>query len=128
MKGIKKIKILDVFIVIISLLLIGFSIVYLIINSEQGSKVRISTPETEFVYSLDKDAEITVESTLGESVIVINDGEAYFKSSPCDNQICVHSSPVHDTTGFIACIPNEVFLRIESNEKKKEEDFDSVGY
>ncbi len=125
----KKIKSLDVVIVIFSFLLIIVSGIFLFVNSEQGAMVRISTPTEELVYSLDQERIIVVEGTLGESVIVIENGEAYFRHSPCDNQICVLSSAIHDTTGFIACIPNEVFLRIESSDNRESESvFDSIGY
>ena len=124
----KKFKVLDIVIIIMALVLVIFAVSFLRDNFGKGSYVKISTPNADYIYTLQENTQISVEGVLGKSVISINEGRAYFDSSACDNKLCVHSSPISDSTGFIACLPNKVFLTIEENEKKKTEEFDSIGY
>ena len=126
-ENMKRIKYLDIVIIGFALLLIVFSGVILVKNMAEGSWVRITANDSDYIYSLEDDSKINVEGILGESVIIIQDGQVYFESSPCENKICVHSSPLTGASGFIACLPNKVFLSIEKSHKNITQ-FDSICY
>ena len=124
----KKIKILDIVIIGFSLLLIVLSVGFLLVNAGHGVFAKITTPSAEYLYNLEDDVRVTIKGELGNSVIVIDNEHAYFESSPCVNQLCVHCAPINSSAVFIACLPNKVFLKIESSKDEDTEEFDSIGY
>jgi hypothetical protein len=71
-----------------------------------------------WIYPLSADALVRVRGALGESVIEIRDGGARFVESPCANKTCISSGTAHDPHDWIACLPNRVILRIESESPK----------
>lgn len=74
----------------------------------------ITTPDGEFVYPLDKDRTIPAEGALGTSLLVIQGGSASFAESPCPNHTCVQSAAISRHGEWTACLPNQVFMRIEA--------------
>ncbi len=129
-RNIKKLfKPLDYVIVFIAFTLVILSIRYTLTNKEEGAKLIVSNPETEWVYDLHANQTFGTQGPIGVSIISIQDGFAFFESSPCNNQICVHTNPIQHNAGFIACLPNQVFIRIESDkEQNNTETLDIVGY
>ncbi len=135
MNGIKKniLKPLDYLIVCIALFLVAFSIWQTLFNQVAGSNLIVYSLEGEWIYPLNSDTEFGVEGPLGVSHIKIQNGEALFESSPCDNQLCVLSHPISSNAHFSACLPNQVFIRVESQEKpspqqSSDETLDTIGY
>ncbi len=133
--AIKKrlLKPLDYVILCIALLLVVLSLVSALQNKNPGARLIVTNSNTEWVYNLKEDATFGTQGTLGVSVITIENSTAFFNSSPCDNQICVHSRPIAHNGSFIACLPNQVFVRIESDEELKtltesNETLDIIGY
>jgi hypothetical protein len=47
-------------------------------------------------------------------VIEIGDGRARVLASPCTNQTCVASGTIHSRGQWIACLPNGIFVSVES--------------
>ena len=74
----------------------------------------VNTPGGEFVYPLGKNRELTVAGALGDSVLVIQDGRAFFKDSPCPNKVCVQSVALQHDGDWSACLPNQVILHVEN--------------
>ena len=80
-------------------------------NPEQN--LVITAAQKEYIYPLSKNREVEIAGVLGNSVIVIQDGRAFFKSSPCTNKTCVHMGAVSLENDWAACLPNDVFIRVE---------------
>ncbi len=99
-------------------------------NKKSGSHLIVTSPTEEYIYDLGSDKILGAQGPLGVSVITIHEGKAFFESSPCDNQICVLSHPISTNADFIACLPNQIFIRIEAEENNTnfEEPLDSIGY
>ncbi len=114
-----KNKILSIFKAADFLILILFISVtvasFLSLKSSKNHEKRliITSGKTEYIYSLSKDRELEIKGDIGTSVIIIKDGKAFFKSSPCKNKTCVHTGAVSGENDWAACLPNDIFIRVE---------------
>jgi hypothetical protein len=67
----------------------------------------------EWIYPLDADRTIEVAGPLGSSRLEIHDKSIHFADSPCPNKTCVAAGNISTAGQWLACLPNEVFVRIE---------------
>ena len=63
-----------------------------------------------FVHALDIDRELTVDGRLGLSRLKVENGQVRFATSPCRNQVCVHSGWLSHSGDAAACLPNRVSI------------------
>ncbi len=132
--NIKKthLKLLDYIILIIALIAVFFLLRYTFTDRVFGSSLIATSLEGEWLYDLHTDQSFGINGPLGMSIITLQNGTAFFHSSPCDNQICVMAHPISLNNGFIACLPNQVFIRIKSQDSTQQtntaEGLDSIGY
>jgi len=111
-----KWKILDYFIVIISLSLFLGSLWWTFQDKGDESYLYIKTSEGEWYYSLEEDRDLHFEGPLGVTDLHIHEGEVYFSASPCDNKVCINRGPIGRINQWNACLPNQVFISIEGRE------------
>ena len=104
---------LDFVILLIFILVTASSFLFLKTHENHEARLVIESSKKEYIYPLTKNRVIEIEGVLGKSVIVIQDGRAYFKSSPCQNHVCVQMGAVCEENDWAACLPNDVFIRIE---------------
>ena len=64
---------------------------------------------------LDTDTEYVVNDDY-ENVVTISDGSAFFSSSNCPNEDCVHTGKLTKAGQLAVCLPNGVTLRIVGGE------------
>lgn len=81
---------------------------------ENAAHLVIDANGKEFIYPLDEEKTLEIEGGIGISVIRIEDGKAFFEDSPCPNKVCVHTPAVQNENDWAACLPNQVFIRIEN--------------
>jgi hypothetical protein len=74
----------------------------------------IETPGEIRVYPLDARQELSVSGPLGETRVIVEDGGAYVADSPCRDKLCLAMGKVSRRGGWIACLPNRVFVRIDA--------------
>jgi hypothetical protein len=70
-------------------------------------------------YSLHEDQQIAVEGRLGKTWVVIKDGKVRITDSPCPHKICTCMGEVGVQGGFLACLPNQVVVKIVSRSKEE---------
>ena len=75
-------------------------------------------------YDLNQKRELHIKGPIGESVIVINNGQVHFKQSPCPNQYCVHQGWLSHAGQVAICLPNQVSLQLMGAKNT----FDSLNY
>ncbi len=122
-----KLKWIDYIVVFLFLAAAMFSITRLFGNTvEEKPHLIVSNEKREWIYPLDTDKEIEVPGALGISRIVIENATVRFADSPCSNRICVQSPPLWRPGDWSACLPNQVFIRIEGKDTSPQE-FDAVG-
>ncbi len=76
--------------------------------------VLVTAPDAEYVFASSVEETVVVDGPIGQTVVAIAEGGARVVSSPCDNQICVRTGQVERAGRWIACLPNRVFVSIES--------------
>lgn len=74
----------------------------------------------EWIYPMEGDREIEVEGPLGVTIVHIHEGGVSIESSPCPNQTCVAAGSVDRSGQWIACLPNQVFVRVEGGSDEPE--------
>ena len=111
MKGKLPVKISDIAIIILSLGLTVSSAFAAYVKPQNTAQVLIEGKNQKWVFPLEAEETVQVKGPLGETVIRIHEREAWVESSPCENQTCVAMG--HINWGWVACLPNSVFFRIE---------------
>ena len=103
----------DIIILALFLLVTAFSFLSLKSDKKPEHLLSITSGNKEYVYSLKKAQTVKIQGALGVSTIVIQDGKAFFAASPCDNKTCIHMGAVRNENDWAACLPNDIFIRIE---------------
>ncbi|NLY07605.1 MAG: hypothetical protein GXZ16_05245 [Spirochaetales bacterium] len=97
------------------------------LHGGKNDMVHISTPSENLVYPLNEDRTVTVDGTIGKSVLSIQDGKIRFISSPCNNQTCLHGA-VSNASDFIACLPNGVMVSLSSSVDASDQEVDEIVF
>ena len=74
----------------------------------------IQGKEGSWVYPVSQTVRMDIAGPLGNTVVELADSRALVVSSPCANKLCVASGAIRHRGQWIACLPNAVFVRIES--------------
>lgn len=88
--------------------------------------VKISSDDRDWVYPLEKNLELDIEGPIGLTHIHIDSGEVWVSDSPGKNKICITAGEIKTVNSWIACLPNKVFIQIES--KGIEEEIDGTSF
>ncbi|MDR1932616.1 MAG: NusG domain II-containing protein [Spirochaetales bacterium] len=75
----------------------------------------IQNESQSLVYPLSGDLDIPVSGPLGVTRIVIRGGAAAVTDSPCRDKLCVSMGHISGRGGWIACLPNRVFLKVDQD-------------
>ena len=117
-------KALDFIFLLVFIAILCLSILSINKTSSKTPTVIITSPDGQYIYPLDKDREIQVKGLIGISVIQIKNGKASFKDSPCPNKTCVAATPVFRNFEWSACLPNQIFIRIEREDETEQNQTD----
>lgn len=88
--------------------------------------VKIVSFDNEWIYPLDNDMELEIEGPLGLTHVHISSGKVSISQSPCKNKVCILTGEVSSINSWIACLPNKIFVQIESS--KKNEGIDETSF
>jgi hypothetical protein len=92
---------------------------------EQASTLKIRQGNSIVgTFDLNQSRELHIKGPLGESLIVIEHGQARFKRSPCNSQYCVHQGWLSHAGQVAICIPNQISLQLLG----KKSSYDSLNY
>ena len=61
---------------------------------------------------LDRDATLTVTTSLGTNVIEVCDGAVHMASADCPNETCVMATPLTSPGGQIICLPHKLWIEV----------------
>ncbi len=121
----KKIRPADILIVLVSAIIIGLFSYFAYSSSGNNIEVTVQTAEGRWIYPIEEEGTYRFQGPLGETVVAIEGGTVRVSSSPCREQICVATGKVSRPGAWIACLPNQVFIRLEGSE---EEEVDAGTY
>lgn len=77
-----------------------------------ATHVMIQAEGRRHIYSLDEDASVTFDGPIGDTLVRIENGEVWVAEDPGPLQICVQKGRISNPDEWLACLPNEVFIRI----------------
>ena len=106
------------FILIFALLVLSGIIIFFMNNKKTGNSVQVyKNNELIATYPLDADNEYKIKNGNEYNILKIENGKAKIIKASCNNQICVHHKCVCKDGEEIICVPNNIIIRIVSNEK-----------
>lgn len=109
-----RIKKGDIFVIILVLLAAGIAI-FAAGKQTTGEYAVITVNGKSGKYALSQDQTLQIETGENEkNLIVIYNHEVYMKEASCPDQICVHHRAISKNRESIICLPNEVYIEIES--------------
>lgn len=109
----------DIFIIILILLISGIALV-MTVGRRTGESVIITVNGNTTKYSLSENQTLQLKSDNGGfNTVIICDHEVYMEEASCPDQICVHHKAISKNGESILCLPNEVYIEIESEEEKE---------
>jgi hypothetical protein len=89
-----------------------------IIEGEQGS----------WVYPLETSQALVVHGPVGTTRIQLKEGAIRVLESDCRDKLCVNFGPARHGGDWIACLPNRVFIRVESGAGAGESGVDASSF
>ncbi len=122
MKILIRPKILDIAVFLLSVLAVVFISISVYATQGNALYVHISGATGEWIESLDKDQELQIPGPLGITYVHIENHSVRIEDSPCDNKLCIAMGAIGQANQWVACLPNKVFVRIESGAQKDEID------
>lgn len=85
----------------------------------------IEAPGARWIYPLTEDRLVVAFGPLGEDLIRIEGGEIYALDCPCPNRVCHLQGRISKPGQWIACLPNQVFIRIDG---RNNDGIDATAY
>ena len=122
-----KIKFADIAVLLIALIVIGFTSVYAYSGNKGKLYVHIKSDNNEWLIPITEQKTVWVKGPIGETEVSINNGSARVVSSPCREKICIRSGSISRPGQWVACLPNRVFVSIEGK-SSGEESVDAVNF
>lgn len=114
-----KMRLLDYFILLIFLAVIGFAAMK-VFTKKSGSRIlMVQTQGERYAYSMEKNMRFEFSGPCGKSIIIIENEEAWFENSDCENRVCVESGKISRPNQWAACLPNGIIIYIEGEEEKE---------
>jgi hypothetical protein len=108
-----RIKPLDIVIVLVSAGILAVSAIWAYGPKAGDAKVVIKSQSGEWIYPLTTDREIKVPGPLGDTLVGIHGKTVRIEDSPCPNKTCVAAGAINEAGQWIACLPNQVLVRVE---------------
>ena len=127
MKAIGWLKLLTLFdrkLLYIVTVLVALSFTLLLYRTDGARVVASVNDKIVFVAPLDQDRQVELAGPLGITVLHIENGAVGVISSPCPRKICISMGKASHAGDLIACVPNQLVVRIEgASEEESEYDF-----
>ncbi len=111
-----KIKPADVFIILLTVLIIIFLFMRTYSQPQDSSELLVRVDEESWRFTLEDDRIIHIPGPLGDTEIHIQAGEIHVGESPCNSKICIAAGTISKPGQWIVCLPNHVFISIEGED------------
>lgn len=104
--------------VLVIIISAGTLFTFLYLNNDPGSEIIIEA-KGEVVERIplrkysNRSQTYNIEGKIGISKIVVENKRVRMVESPCPNKVCVNTHWIENSGQIIACIPNDIIIRIE---------------
>lgn len=102
----------DLVILAISVLITFSSFILVYATNTSNLQVVIEGVGQSYIYPLSANETISVQGPLGNTIVVIHQGAVHVEDSPCKNKLCIAMGEISRPGQWVACLPNQVFVRI----------------
>jgi hypothetical protein len=109
-----KLRFSDFVVLLLTVTITVFCTVRIYGKNQSALQFVIQGRKGNWVYPVNQTIQIDIPGPLGNTTIVLDNGKAQVVSSPCVNQTCVSCPPIQHRGQWIACLPNAVFVRVDS--------------
>jgi hypothetical protein len=123
--AVKTVRLWDWLLVLLSLGIASVSAIYVYGSTGGTPLLVIESPNGQWIYELKNDITVPIPGIEGDTVVKIESGRAFVIESPCTNKTCLSAHPIGTPRQWIACLPNQVFIRIEGSPEDEETDITS---
>lgn len=112
--------------ILIIVLLTAIAAVWFAMNrltAKKGNTVQIySDNQLIAVYDININQTDTITTEYGTNTIEIKAGKVSVTEASCNNQVCVHHTPIASSNESIICLPNHLVIRIHSDTQSEVDD------
>jgi hypothetical protein len=112
-----RLKPFDIVIAIAAAALVAFTAVSAYGPGGGTERAIITGRDGEWIYPLSPDREVRVAGPLGDTIVQIRNKTLRIEDSPCPNKTCIAAGSIDGTGQWLACLPNQVIVRIEGRSK-----------
>ena len=124
----KKIKLADIIIIILSVILIIFLFIRTYSQPQDSVELLVRVDNESWRFTLEDNRILHIPGPLGDTEIHIHDGEIFVKDSPCVSKICVAAGKIKRPGQWIVCLPNHVFISIEGTVESEIGEVDDIVF
>lgn len=117
-----SIKPLDIVVIVLAVTAIAIASISVYDKKNAAPEVVITGQDGEWIYPLKDDRRVEVKGPIGTTVVGIHDGTVCIEDSPCPNKTCVAAGAISEPGQWVACLPNQVFVRVEGSSDDKQID------
>ena len=105
-------RILDYFFLIVFLGVVIASVFWSSAGRGGDLRVEIEASGVLHVMPLSTDGTLVLDGPVGETWVEVADGAVSVTHSDCRDKICIAMGSVSKPSGWLACLPNRVFIRV----------------
>lgn len=107
-----RLRILDYFIFLIALSVVVLSVFWSASGKEGELRAEIEASGIQYLLPLSQDGHLDLQGPVGETRVEVLDGEIFISHSDCRDKICISMGHVSTPSGWLACLPNRVFIKV----------------
>lgn len=112
-------RVLDYVLLLTSAAVIGASVLWSSSGRQGELRAEIEASGEVYIMPLSRDGQLDLTGPAGNTRVVVSQGEAYVSDSDCRDKICVSMGHISRPSGWVACLPNRVFVRIVAVDPEK---------
>lgn len=122
-----RLKLLDLVIFTAALAAVIFVSLQVYSGSGDLLYIQVTGDSGEWIEALGSEKEIDVPGPLGVTHVHLHDETVSITDSPCDNKLCISMGKISLKHQWVACLPNNVFVRI-TGRASNEDPLDAATY
>lgn len=107
-----RLRILDYFIFLIALSVVILSVFWSASGKEGELRAEIEASGIRYLLPLSQDGQLDLQGPVGDTRVEVLDGEVFISHSDCRDKICISMGHVSTPSGWLACLPNRVFIKV----------------
>jgi hypothetical protein len=113
----------DFLILVLGAALVVFLFVRYLYSAPAGKWVEVSTASGKESFEIGVDRRVTLSGPVGNTTVVIKNGEVWAEDSDCRDKVCVKMGKKRRAGEQIVCLPNRVVIEVAGEQLE----FDAIS-